>query len=77
MSNVAGCETAPTSDSDYLTATVDGTTYTQLGVVTPTYSAATSVETKTHIFPDLIMTILKPGDTITMVSSPAGNFPRL
>jgi len=69
VSSVTGCETAPTIGDDHLTAIVTGSTYTQANVVTPTYSAATSVVYKTHIFTDLIVTNLKPGQTITLVSN--------
>lgn len=67
VSSVTGCETAPTIGSDVLTAIVAGSTYTQANIVTPTYSAATSVVYKTHIFTDLIVTKLIPGQTITLV----------
>jgi hypothetical protein len=64
--SVSGCETDPLSYSDFLTAFVNGTGYTAINPLLVTFSNA-GFAYDVFTFPGLIVTLLTPGEYITMV----------
>jgi hypothetical protein len=64
--SVSDCETDPLSYSDFLTAFVNGTGYPAIGPVSVTFSSA-GLAYDVFTFPGLIVTLLTPGEYVTMV----------
>jgi hypothetical protein len=63
---MAGCALDPTAFTRWKTAYVDGATFTAY-TVTATFTGPTHF---TYIFPDLILTMLTPGELMIQVPCP-------
>jgi len=63
--NITDCDTSPFIFTEWRTAYVRGSTYAGNTVTITLQSGNTFV---TYTFPDLIVTLLQPGDTVIMVS---------
>jgi len=70
---VTGCDVLPTTYFDWETAIVRGTSYPAAQVMTVGVSASTTMHQR-WTFPALIVTLLKPGDTISMSYTVSPNF---
>jgi hypothetical protein len=73
ITGISGCAASPTTGSVYVTAIVDGTPYPAFGPEIQSLSTASTVLVPIT-FPDLIVTILTPGQEITLVSNEANSW---
>jgi hypothetical protein len=65
---VSGCTSSPFTQTFWATATVGGNIYVA-EAATITFTPSTGSLTVTYVFPDLIVTMLTPGELITEVRS--------